>query len=91
MLKAGLYKMVATAEFGVSDPDTFITRRRGEKIDKIKLGTEFQVLQSSHDDHSGLIRLLVIVNGKMGALSVGEMVPGTAFERVEQKSARCTA
>lgn len=81
MVKSGFYKMVASAEFPLHASDSYITNeRRPEIIGYLRQGAEFQVI-SSKSYNDGFVRCLIIFEGAMAALRIGEMIPGFAFEK----------
>lgn len=86
-MQTGLYRVVATAEFPVYDPDVFITHQvRPPKLEGFLLrhNDHFRVIQSKNRG-DGFVRALITMDGHMVSIKVGEFIPRVAFERVEEK------
>lgn len=85
-MKVGLYKVVASVEFSVFEPDVFVTKEvRPSPIDTLRQHDVFRVVQSKVLG-DGFDRSLIVFNGILCSIKVGEKIPRIAFEIQEERS-----
>ncbi len=88
-MQTGLYRVVATVEFPVYDPDMFVTHQvRPPQLAgrTLRRNDHFRVIQSKNRG-DGFVRALITMDGGyMVSIKVGELIPRVAFERIEENS-----
>jgi hypothetical protein len=84
-MKLGLYKVAATVSFKIYAPEAFGVSSRLMPFEHLKQGDVFRVVRSeNHGD--GICRMLIVLNGELKCLKVGEIIPRVAFEHHVSKS-----